>query len=222
MRLHGVPEAAIAELYAVSREHRVYGGSVDRRPDRARRRRDRGGWHAPRRRGAAGPQPDGHHLRRRRRASGDRRRPPDRPHLLEPGRPSPARPPCRRAPPHALAAALPRLVAPNGGRRRRRAAPRARQPRRGPPRRSSTNGLDFHERRKERIHGGLADGARTAHELALDLWGSVAERESFLTLSEALGHLDLLEDEGACGRSKATTASCATKLGAARRQEPRS
>ena len=28
MRLHGVPEAAIAELYAVSKEHRIYGGSV--------------------------------------------------------------------------------------------------------------------------------------------------------------------------------------------------
>ena len=28
MRLHGVPEPAIAELYAVSKEHRIYGGSV--------------------------------------------------------------------------------------------------------------------------------------------------------------------------------------------------
>jgi len=36
----------------------------------------------------------------------------------------------------------------------------------------------------------------TARELALDLWGSLAEREAFLTLSEALGHLDLLEDDG--------------------------
>ena len=28
MRLHGVPEPAIAELYAVSKEHRIYGASV--------------------------------------------------------------------------------------------------------------------------------------------------------------------------------------------------
>lgn len=56
--------------------------------------------------------------------------------------------------------------------------------------------LDFHERRKERIFGGLAEGPLTAHGIALRLWGDVAERESFLTLSETLGHLDLLEDEG--------------------------
>lgn len=56
--------------------------------------------------------------------------------------------------------------------------------------------LDFHLRRKERIFSGLGGRALTAHELALGLWGSVAEREAFLTLSEALGHLDLLEQEG--------------------------
>ena len=56
--------------------------------------------------------------------------------------------------------------------------------------------LDFHERRKERIFGALADGPLTAHGIALRLWGDVAERESFLTLSETLGHLDLLENEG--------------------------
>lgn len=55
--------------------------------------------------------------------------------------------------------------------------------------------LDFHERRKERIFGALADGPLTAHGIALRLWGDVAERESFLTLSETLGHLDLLENE---------------------------
>jgi hypothetical protein len=36
----------------------------------------------------------------------------------------------------------------------------------------------------------------TAHELALEIWGEVARKEPFLTLSEALGHLDLLEREG--------------------------
>ena len=56
--------------------------------------------------------------------------------------------------------------------------------------------LDFHDRRKERIFGALADGPLTAHGIALGLWGDIADRESFLTLSETLGHLDLLEGEG--------------------------
>ena len=43
MRLHGVPEAAIAELYAVSSEHRIYGGSVTVDRTFRRRRRRRGG-----------------------------------------------------------------------------------------------------------------------------------------------------------------------------------
>lgn len=56
--------------------------------------------------------------------------------------------------------------------------------------------IEFHERRKQRIYDGLSDEPTTARELALGLWGSVAEREAFLTLSEALGHLDLLEADG--------------------------
>jgi glyoxylase-like metal-dependent hydrolase (beta-lactamase superfamily II) len=56
--------------------------------------------------------------------------------------------------------------------------------------------LEFHDRRKERIYGGLDGGPRTVHELAIDIWGELARREAFLTMSEALGHLDLLEDEG--------------------------
>jgi glyoxylase-like metal-dependent hydrolase (beta-lactamase superfamily II) len=56
--------------------------------------------------------------------------------------------------------------------------------------------IEFHGRRKERLLEGLADGPHTVHELALGLWGDLAKREAFLTLSEAIGHLDLLEDEG--------------------------
>jgi glyoxylase-like metal-dependent hydrolase (beta-lactamase superfamily II) len=56
--------------------------------------------------------------------------------------------------------------------------------------------IEFHGRRKQRIMDGLGSELRTAHELARNLWGVVAEREAFLTLSEALGHLDLLEAEG--------------------------
>ncbi len=56
--------------------------------------------------------------------------------------------------------------------------------------------ISFHERRKERIAEALGDTAQTAHEIALTVWGEVARKEPFLTLSEALGHLDLLENEG--------------------------
>jgi glyoxylase-like metal-dependent hydrolase (beta-lactamase superfamily II) len=56
--------------------------------------------------------------------------------------------------------------------------------------------MTFHERRKDRIHDTLAGDRATAHELALGIWGEVARKEPFLTLSEALGHLDLLEREG--------------------------
>jgi len=56
--------------------------------------------------------------------------------------------------------------------------------------------MTFHERRKERMVETLGDQRLTAHELALAIWGEVARKEPFLTLSEALGHLDLLEREG--------------------------
>jgi glyoxylase-like metal-dependent hydrolase (beta-lactamase superfamily II) len=48
------------------------------------------------------------------------------------------------------------------------------------------------ERRKRKIHGLLGSGPLTAHELAQRMWGNVAVTQAFLTLSEVLGHLDLL------------------------------
>ncbi len=36
----------------------------------------------------------------------------------------------------------------------------------------------------------------TAHELAQELWGDVAVTQAFLTLSEVIGHMDLLIAEG--------------------------
>lgn len=52
------------------------------------------------------------------------------------------------------------------------------------------------QRRARKIHGFLADGPLTAHELAQRMWGNVAVTQAFLTLSEVLGHLDLLCGEG--------------------------
>ena len=48
------------------------------------------------------------------------------------------------------------------------------------------------ERRARKIHGLLGEGPLTAHELAQRMWGNVAVTQAFLTLSEVLGHLDLL------------------------------
>jgi glyoxylase-like metal-dependent hydrolase (beta-lactamase superfamily II) len=56
--------------------------------------------------------------------------------------------------------------------------------------------LTLTERRKAKILR-LLDGApATAHEIAQRMWGNVAVTQAFLTLSEVLGHLDLLREEG--------------------------
>ncbi len=55
--------------------------------------------------------------------------------------------------------------------------------------------LHMHRRRAERIHGLIARRPLTAHEIATELWGNVAVTQAYLTLSEVLGHVDLLLDE---------------------------
>jgi glyoxylase-like metal-dependent hydrolase (beta-lactamase superfamily II) len=52
-------------------------------------------------------------------------------------------------------------------------------------------------RRKEKILGIVRERPRSAHEIALEIWGNVAVTQAFLTLSEVIGHLDLLVREGA-------------------------
>jgi glyoxylase-like metal-dependent hydrolase (beta-lactamase superfamily II) len=53
-----------------------------------------------------------------------------------------------------------------------------------------------HDRRKEKIYHLIAERPRNAYELAQALWGNVAVTQAFLTLSEVIGHTDLLVDEG--------------------------
>jgi len=55
--------------------------------------------------------------------------------------------------------------------------------------------LRFHERRARKLLG-LLEEPLTAHELARRMWGDVAISQAYLTLSEVLGHLDLLEEKG--------------------------
>jgi glyoxylase-like metal-dependent hydrolase (beta-lactamase superfamily II) len=53
-----------------------------------------------------------------------------------------------------------------------------------------------HERRVAKIAGILAEGPKSAYEIAQQMWGNVAVTQAFLTLSEVLGHIDLLLERG--------------------------
>ncbi|MCW3039196.1 MAG: fold metallo-hydrolase [Solirubrobacterales bacterium] len=53
-----------------------------------------------------------------------------------------------------------------------------------------------HERRKRKIAGLIDQGPRTAFELATAMWGNIAVTQAYLTLSEVLGHVDLLLNDG--------------------------
>jgi hypothetical protein len=54
----------------------------------------------------------------------------------------------------------------------------------------------FHRRRADKIERLLEERPRSAYEIAQALWGSIAVTQAFLTLSEVLGHVDLLTGEG--------------------------
>ena len=56
--------------------------------------------------------------------------------------------------------------------------------------------LAMHERRAEKLRELIAEQPRTGYELAQALWGNVAVTQAFLTLSEVLGHVDLLINAG--------------------------
>ena len=64
--------------------------------------------------------------------------------------------------------------------------------------------LAKHERREEKIYGLIAERPRTGYELAQAIWGNVAVTQAFLTLSEVIGHVDLLLNEGRVRGSRAT------------------
>jgi glyoxylase-like metal-dependent hydrolase (beta-lactamase superfamily II) len=54
----------------------------------------------------------------------------------------------------------------------------------------------LHQRRARKLYGLIAERPRTGHELAQALWGDVAVTQAFLTLSEVIGHVDLLVNAG--------------------------
>jgi glyoxylase-like metal-dependent hydrolase (beta-lactamase superfamily II) len=52
------------------------------------------------------------------------------------------------------------------------------------------------ERRADKIEQALTHGPLTAHGIARGLWGDIAVKQAYLTLSEVLGRLDLLMRDG--------------------------
>jgi glyoxylase-like metal-dependent hydrolase (beta-lactamase superfamily II) len=56
--------------------------------------------------------------------------------------------------------------------------------------------LELHQRRAEKLYGLIAEQPRTGHELAQAIWGDVAVTQAYLTLSEVIGHVDLLINAG--------------------------
>lgn len=56
--------------------------------------------------------------------------------------------------------------------------------------------MRLHERRAEKIRRLLVERPRTAYEMAYEMWGNVAVTQAYLTISEVLGHLDLLLADG--------------------------
>jgi glyoxylase-like metal-dependent hydrolase (beta-lactamase superfamily II) len=53
----------------------------------------------------------------------------------------------------------------------------------------------MHERRARKIAGLIAEHPRSAHDIAQAIWGNVAVTQAFLTLSEVIGHADILVNE---------------------------
>jgi glyoxylase-like metal-dependent hydrolase (beta-lactamase superfamily II) len=54
----------------------------------------------------------------------------------------------------------------------------------------------LHRRRAEKLWGLIVERPRTAYELAQALWGNIAVTQAYLTLSEVLGHTDVLLNAG--------------------------
>ncbi|MGH2983157.1 MAG: MBL fold metallo-hydrolase [Solirubrobacterales bacterium] len=81
--------------------------------------------------------------------------------------------------------------------------------------------LALHQRRAEKLYRLIAEQSRTGHGLAQAIWGDVAVTQAFLTLSEVIGHVDLLINaghvrevtEGGVVRYEATAATPAGELG---------
>jgi len=64
--------------------------------------------------------------------------------------------------------------------------------------------LSGHEHRAEKIYKLISDQRKpcTAYEVATEMWGNIAVTQAFLTLSEILGHVDILINRGLVSEEK--------------------
>jgi glyoxylase-like metal-dependent hydrolase (beta-lactamase superfamily II) len=65
--------------------------------------------------------------------------------------------------------------------------------------------LGFYAKRQEKLLGLLRDGPRTPAELSAVLFPRVREQHLYLTLSETMGNLEVLEEQGVIARSEAAS-----------------
>jgi glyoxylase-like metal-dependent hydrolase (beta-lactamase superfamily II) len=70
-----------------------------------------------------------------------------------------------------------------------------------------------HDRRAGKIAELIAEEPRTAYEIAQALWGNVAVTQAYLTLSEVLGHLDLLVERGQAEEAERGALTCFAAVG---------
>jgi glyoxylase-like metal-dependent hydrolase (beta-lactamase superfamily II) len=56
--------------------------------------------------------------------------------------------------------------------------------------------LAAQDRRREKIFGIIEEGPKSAHQIAEAIWGDVAVTQAYLTLSEVVGHVDVLLEQG--------------------------
>lgn len=56
--------------------------------------------------------------------------------------------------------------------------------------------IAMHAKRVEKLFGMLGSESKTAHDLARETWGNIAVTQAFLTLSEVIGHMDILVNDG--------------------------
>lgn len=56
--------------------------------------------------------------------------------------------------------------------------------------------FNLYQRRAEKIYGLVQGGMSTGYEISQEIWGNIAVTQAFLTISEVVGHLDLLVEAG--------------------------
>ena len=56
--------------------------------------------------------------------------------------------------------------------------------------------FEFHRRRADKIYDLIGERPRTGYDLTQALFGDIAVTQAYLTLSEVLGHVDLLLNNG--------------------------